>query len=392
MSNFEVKGWCPGALRPMMSGDGLVVRVRPRRGCLSSVQAQGVADAARRYGNGIIDLSSRANLQVRGVSPASHGGLLNALRELDLVDAREDIESRRNIVVTPFWDAAGTVARIATDLEAALAETDLPLPGKFGFAVDCGDERVLARVSADIRMERAGGGGLLVRADGAALGIPVSEVDAVETSLRLARWFVESGGVSDGRGRMARHLAKGFALPPALAGSAAPVVEAEAQRPGLRDDGALVGVAFGSMHADGLEKLARSVSGLRMTPWRMMFLPGAVRLPNDAEFVVDDRDPILRVEACPGAPLCPQGLSETRSLARQLARLIPQDAVLHVSGCAKGCACQRPVAVTLVATDDGFDLVCNGTAQSLPVERGLRADEVMAAVSKFFGGGDGLHV
>ena len=31
---FQVQGWCPGALRPMMSGDGLVVRVRPQAGRL----------------------------------------------------------------------------------------------------------------------------------------------------------------------------------------------------------------------------------------------------------------------------------------------------------------------------------------------------------------------
>ena len=30
MSAPVIQGWCPGALRPMMSGDGLVVRVRPR--------------------------------------------------------------------------------------------------------------------------------------------------------------------------------------------------------------------------------------------------------------------------------------------------------------------------------------------------------------------------
>ena len=28
MSAAAIKGWCPGALRPMQSGDGLVVRVR----------------------------------------------------------------------------------------------------------------------------------------------------------------------------------------------------------------------------------------------------------------------------------------------------------------------------------------------------------------------------
>lgn len=392
MSNFEVKGWCPGALKPMMSGDGLVVRVRPRLGCLTSVQARGIAEAARTFGNGIIDLSSRANLQLRGVSPAQHGGLLDALGTLNLVDARDDIETRRNIVVTPFWDAAGSVGRIAAALEAALVDCDLPLPGKFGFAVDCGDERVLAQVSADIRVERSSVGGLLVRADGASLGIAVAEDDAVETALRLARWFVDSGGVSDRRGRMARHLVTGVQLPESLAGSAAPVAESAAPRPGLRDDGALVGVAFGSMHADQLDALGQSDVDLRMTPWRMVFFPGAERLPADPEFVVDARDPILRVEACPGARLCPQALSETRPLGRQLARLVPQGDVLHVSGCAKGCACQRPVAVTLVATDKGFDLVRNGTAQSLPEMRGLRADALVGVVSNFFGGGDGLHV
>ncbi len=30
MTGWEIKGWCPGALRPMQSGDGLVVRIRPR--------------------------------------------------------------------------------------------------------------------------------------------------------------------------------------------------------------------------------------------------------------------------------------------------------------------------------------------------------------------------
>ena len=28
MSGFDIKGWCPGALRPMASGDGLVLRIR----------------------------------------------------------------------------------------------------------------------------------------------------------------------------------------------------------------------------------------------------------------------------------------------------------------------------------------------------------------------------
>ena len=41
MTGFAIKGWCPGALRPMQSGDGLVVRIRPRGGRLSPAQAVG---------------------------------------------------------------------------------------------------------------------------------------------------------------------------------------------------------------------------------------------------------------------------------------------------------------------------------------------------------------
>ena len=38
MSAPQVFGWCPGALRPMMSGDGLVVRLRVPMGRLNPDQ------------------------------------------------------------------------------------------------------------------------------------------------------------------------------------------------------------------------------------------------------------------------------------------------------------------------------------------------------------------
>ncbi|HEX9857735.1 MAG TPA: precorrin-3B synthase, partial [Paracoccaceae bacterium] len=57
-----IQGWCPGALRPMLSGDGLVVRVRPRLGRLTPDQAAGIAALARAHGTGLLDLSARANV------------------------------------------------------------------------------------------------------------------------------------------------------------------------------------------------------------------------------------------------------------------------------------------------------------------------------------------
>ena len=52
------KGWCPGAYRPMMSGDGLVVRVRPVLARLTAEQVLGLCETATAFGSGLIDLTS----------------------------------------------------------------------------------------------------------------------------------------------------------------------------------------------------------------------------------------------------------------------------------------------------------------------------------------------
>ncbi|BBI51636.1 hypothetical protein HORIV_40570 [Vreelandella olivaria] len=62
----SIKGWCPGAWRPMATGDGLLVRVRPPLGELSRAQLLALCDAAETFGSGLIELTSRANFQLRG--------------------------------------------------------------------------------------------------------------------------------------------------------------------------------------------------------------------------------------------------------------------------------------------------------------------------------------
>src|SRR5210317_637090 len=96
-----VKGWCPGAHRPMMSGDGLIVRVRPKMSRLSAVEADTLAGLSLRFGNGFIDLTLRGNLQVRGIAEPDHAALLDALLGAGLLDATPELEAKRNILVTP---------------------------------------------------------------------------------------------------------------------------------------------------------------------------------------------------------------------------------------------------------------------------------------------------
>src|SRR5579871_1173083 len=386
VSAVAVKGWCPGVWQPMRSGDGLVVRLRPRAGRIDAGQAAGIADLAERCGNGLIDLTNRANLQIRGVSETSHPSLIDGLAKLHLLDADPDAEARRNILITPFWTAGDDTIAIAEELERALEGGPAGLPAKFGFAVDCDRERVLAGASADIRIERDTDGQLIVRADGMDFGCTVTCNEAKTTALALAEWFVASGGGE--KGRMTSHIAAGAKLPESLCGSAVPARQQAVPDPGITARGALFGVAFGQITHTTLRWLAEQARGLRLTPWRMMLAEGLRDIPVGEGFITRADDPLLRVVACSGAPRCNESHAETRALAKALAPHLLANARLHVSGCTKGCAQSALASITLVATSDGFDVIRNGSTRDAPAIRGLSRAGILANPLLLSGGAD----
>jgi precorrin-3B synthase len=160
---------------------------------------------------------------------------------------------------------------------------------------------------------------------------------------------------------------------------------ATSPEPGINDDGALVGLAFGQLQSATLAHLATLAPGLRMTPWRMILLEGLREMPAHEGLVTRADDPLLRVIACTGAPTCPEAHAETRMLAASLAAHIPEDARLHVSGCTKGCAHPGPSAVTLVGTRDGFDLVRHGSPRDAAETRGLTRAQLLSDPRKLMG-------
>ncbi|APE44953.1 precorrin-3B synthase [Sulfitobacter alexandrii] len=375
MSAPVVKGYCPGALRPMMSGDGLVVRVRPFNGRLRRAQADGIATLAAAHGNGLIDLSSRGNIQIRGVREDMHEPLIRGLAAMSLVDADAEIEGRRNVMVTPFWQTGEETDGFAADLTVALSSPDAPpIPGKFGFAVDTGRVPVLQTASADVRMERDAGGGLILVADGFDKGKPVASETVVAEAMALVEWFMQNRGDHK---RMAALLASGVTLP---GGFIVPRQrQVYAPRPGFTPLGAMVGLAFGQLEVKTLASLAKQ-GGLRMTPWRMLLVESARRLPKVRGLITDPDDPLLRVVACTGAPRCSQGLARTRATARTLAPHVPPGSFLHMSGCAKGCAHAGPAPLTVTATKEGFDLVRRGCAGDAPDARALSPEDIIKAI------------
>jgi precorrin-3B synthase len=394
-ASIEVKGWCPGALRPMMSGDGLIVRIRPFCGAFSLDQARGLAELARRLGNGHIDLTRRANLQLRGLLDEHMPELYAELGMLGLIDPDAETEATRNLMVAPLagLDRAEKldVRPIARAIAEGLAGDQRlrALPGKFGLLLDGGGTVSIAAERADIALLAVEGGialGLDTPAGTRWLGA-VSPDLAAATALAAARAFLDAAGPTP-RIRMRNLSAGGLAqvrstLAPML--RSCEVVPATTARR-LGAFGAAVGVAapFGRLEAEQLQRLASlaeaaGAAELRLSPWRTVYFGArdttaalqAVDAASLFGLIVDSDDPLLRIEACPGAPDCKSSSVDARGDARRLAALVSTNGYagsIHVSGCAKGCARSTPSELVLVGKGGRYRLVRNATTRG-PVER-----------------------
>jgi precorrin-3B synthase len=333
VSRFEVKGWCPTALKPMQSGDGLLVRVRPWCGAFTRAQAAGLADIAETFGTGHIDLTRRANLQIRGVREENLTALHAALDRLGLLDE----EDARNVMVGPL---AGPEARaLALSLGRALPAG---LPAKFGCLVDDGGPLSISGERADIALCLTSEG-VAVRVHGEWYG--VTTIDRAVTSAVGGQRSIGRMTVMPVPGRRRLGSIGGFM------GLAAP---------------------FGRLEASQLWALAEKdgVTEVRLSPWRALYVDAEIDgVPG---LIVDENDPLLRIEACSGAPACSSATVDTRAAARRLAAMgLP--GTIHVSGCAKGCARSAPADLVLVGEEGRYGVVRHGTARD-PAVRTVTPD------------------
>jgi precorrin-3B synthase len=409
------KGWCPGVLRPMESGDGLIARVRARRGRLSLYQAAAVAESAVACGNGAIALSTRGNLLVRGLNEGALPDLHSRLHEAGLLDDDPELERLSDIVASPLddldpeaaFDLGPSVAALASRLrdDKGLRR----MPAKFSFVVDALGRVPLGDVEADIRFEAAGAERFAIFLAGEdALAAECASAETGEAAARLGKAFLNLAGVGERTSRRMRALVqqRGAGLVFGEAGYEAKPRLRSQRRSSLRDVlGAHVfgvspvagaAAAFGEVEAIRFKALieharALGANGLRLTPWRAFFIVGldprsaASMIGSMAKlgFITSADELRLRVAACPGAPACIHGRRPVRDDASRWAPLLPlgDGIILHVSGCAKGCARPAQTAATLTATETGYDLVLKGKAGDPPARRGLsnaRIEELLA--------------
>lgn len=382
------RGWCPTLSTPMSSGDGLLLRIRPALSRLDATVARRLAAAAAWHGNGVIELTTRGNLQVRGFSDVSAAAFADEMEEAGL-------SWRRHApMVSPLADGdpacAPETLGLAVAVEAALAD-DPALDGlapKFAVLVDGGGQMPMASVAADIAL-RAAGQDWRIEAGGAAT---LCGADAAsEMVRRLARAALALGIRPQGAPGCGEALFQAAGWPArAFEPMPAPPPVAVGRLP-ARAFG--IGLPPGQLNAALLTRLAELAEGLgdgtlRLTPWRALLLAG---LSDQAEpalrralagQLTDPDDPRLRVASCIGGPGCASGsvpaAADARLLAAVLPAMPPGGLALHVSGCAKGCAHPEPAAVTLVGRDGLYDLVEHGRASDTPVRRGLMVEAAAA--------------
>ncbi len=106
---FTRRGACPALSAPMQTGDGLLVRLNPVAGGLSPAQLAGLCDAAGMFGNGVIEVTARGSMQVRGLTSASAAPFAEAIDRLGIA------------ALFDYAVDAGRIARSKPDPEIFLA-------------------------------------------------------------------------------------------------------------------------------------------------------------------------------------------------------------------------------------------------------------------------------
>lgn len=346
---------CPGALRLHPADDGSLARVRIPGGLLTAGQARALAGASEELGDGRLDLTSRGNLQVRGLDAACGGELAAALRSAGLLPS-DRFDRVRNIVASPLGglDGAGCgdVTTWARELDAALcagAWGELSgLSGRFLFAMDDGRGDVAA-LGADVTLIATRDGGAVLRVgSGPGDGLEVRGRDAPRAAALAAVEFlarVRASGTRAWRVRElpAQHAVTADGLAARLAdegveavrigrsgptgGPGAPPAPGVVSGPDGRHAVSVL-VPLGRVGAAQWRLLAglasRGGSGeLRVTPWRGVVLPGftadgaaaAAREVADAGLVTDPGSPWVGVGACTGRPGCAKSLADVRAHA-----------------------------------------------------------------------------
>ncbi|RCS24388.1 precorrin-3B synthase [Phyllobacterium salinisoli] len=402
---------CPGLFRMNQAADGHICRVKLSCGRLVADQARTISDVADRYGNGIVEITNRANLQLRGIDENDSDQVIMALTGAGLGPLVPEGDDVRNVMVNPTagideaqtFDTIPLAERLLETLQITPAY--YALSPKFSLLLDGGEACAIVRHTSDIWLAATQDGehfafGLascppVAVDDQPALGMVAAENStALVTS--LLDLFLELSAERAGVARMKHLLAEmpvsdilerlrlRLAFPVEHASDwrrAAPRPFAHLGSHRQRQQGfAYAGAAapLGRLTPENLRALAdlaTEANGgqIRLTPWQSVLLPDLttdraddiLRRMHPIGLASDPADPLASMIACSGSNGCASAFADTQADGAKLAKLLKNGkaAPVHLTGCAKSCASIRPAPATLVAVSPGrYDLFLRATA------------------------------
>ncbi|WP_136620199.1 MULTISPECIES: precorrin-3B synthase [Mesorhizobium] len=220
MNAFSRRGACPALSAPMQTGDGLLVRLNPvaggpSSGGLSPKLLIGIAESALRHGNGIMEVTARGSLQIRGLTTDSAGRLATEVDALGIaVRTGVPVETGPLAGIDP--QEIADPRPLAERIRAAVEEAGLThrLGPKVSVVVDGGGQLVMDTVTADVRLNavRASAGilwAVSVTGDSqsANLFATVDEDAARDVAVAVLRMVAEKGREAHARDLSERQLA-----------------------------------------------------------------------------------------------------------------------------------------------------------------------------------------
>ncbi|WP_019854806.1 precorrin-3B synthase [Actinopolyspora mortivallis] len=391
---------CPGAVQVHPAADGGLARVRVPGGVLSAGQVRVVAGAAVELGNSTIELTSRANLQLRGVDDP--GELGRRLGEAGLLPSATH-ERVRNIVASPYAGLDGPtpfpVSRVVEELDHGLRSVPAlaELPGRFLFTVDDGRGDVSA-LGGDVGLLPVAAHRVAVLLAGADSGVRVPPERAAAAAVTAAEGFLaERARNGSGAWRMAeltttrlvsdtvraRHGTRAADVVEVTPASWAESGQQGKPRPGVlgRDEDTVaveVGAPLGRLspaQTHSIIRAAEAASGfVRLTPWRTVILTGVRERDHrswlselhSCGLLVEPSAPLSGVTACAGYPGCAKSLADVhRDAACGTSRgesAAPGALPVHWVGCSRRCGLPRGPVVEVLAEPSGYR-VSAGTPQ-----------------------------
>jgi precorrin-3B synthase len=379
-------------LRLAEAADGLLARVRLPGGLIDAAQLRVLARLAGELGDGRIELTSRGNVQVRGLAAGAASPLTSELIRAGLLPSLSH-DRVRNVLASPLagLDRGPDLTGVVRALDAALCVRPrlAELSGRFLFAVDDGRGDVAglgADVVATIRTDGAVVNGLSVRGlRDAVVAAMIACAEAFldrRAALGSSAWRIADlpGGAEPVRSVVAARLGLAAAQGDPVAGS--PDARAAARPVGLvvrqetgggaesaasvRDDpgfSAVLLAPLGRLTSAQVSWVADRVAGraARITPWRSVVLPdlvdaaGVLREAAGLGFGTDEASPWLRVTACAGRPGCASALADVQADAAAFAARWP-GRLVHVSGCARHCGRPAATEIDVTATSEGYQV------------------------------------